>query len=151
MCVGLHSNLQWAKETAFSHRRPYTQRNNQEAISTEPILGMDALMGGGGEEQSWWCPKELVLSYMEYQGRLSWMRWHLSRNLKEVGHRYLRKEYSGWREYGQKPWGGLYPVCSSNCLETNISRAEGAKSLVTGGEVRWSSCEPLRWPHLPSE
>lgn len=47
--------------------------------------------------------------------------------------------------------GVLYPACSSNCLETNISRAEGAKSLVTGDEVRWSSCEPLRWPHLPSE
>lgn len=37
----------------------------------------------------------------------------------------------------------LFPECSSNCLETYLSRAEGVKSLVTGDEVRWSSCGPL--------
>lgn len=37
----------------------------------------------------------------------------------------------------------LFPACSSSCLETHISSAEGARSSVMGDAVRWSSCGPL--------
>lgn len=58
--------------------------------------------------------------------------------MKEVGskvHKCWGKEYSRWKDMDTSLKGELYPACSGNFPETNISRAVGARSLVTGDEV----------------